>query len=179
MSVQFAKSVFSQLFRDAYPGVNGESARGHAHLGSPRNPGRGRGRLLSARLTRPLPAADPRGLGADPKAEGALPPAPTRGPPSHLAPTHGQGRAPAPAPTPARAPGRQGTAPWGFEACGHPATPEATPLCSPLAPQEPQPITLLEKPLPFSLPLPLQVVLPREETPVEVQEPHPAVRFLS
>lgn len=49
--------------------------------------------------------ADPRGLGADPKAEGALPPAPTRGPPSHLAPTHGQGRAPAPAPTPARAPG--------------------------------------------------------------------------
>lgn len=49
--------------------------------------------------------ADPRGLGADPKAEGDLPPAPTRGPPSRLVRTPGQGLVPAPAPTPAPDPG--------------------------------------------------------------------------
>lgn len=45
--------------------------------------------------------------------------------------------------------------------------------------QEPQPVSLLPEPLPLTVPLPLQVLLPGTETPVAVQEPHPAVRFLS
>lgn len=48
------------------------------------------------------------------------------------------------------------------------------PFLLPLALQEPQPIPLLTKPLPVPLPLQVQVVLPREETSVTVQEPHPA-----
>lgn len=48
------------------------------------------------------------------------------------------------------------------------------PLLFPLPIQEPEPITLFKKPFPLPLPLPLQVLLPREETPLKVQEPHSA-----
>lgn len=143
MSAQFAKSVFSQLFRDAYPGVNGESARGHAHLGSPRNPGRGRGG--SSRLGSP-------GLSLQRTLE-----------------VSEQIQKPRALFLPLQLEVLQVI--WLLLTV---KVALLLPLLLPLALQEPQPITLLEKPLPFSLPLPLQVVLPREETPVEVQEPHPA-----
>lgn len=47
------------------------------------------------------------------------------------------------------------------------------------SPQEPQPLPLLAQPLPLPLPLPLQVLFSGKETSLTVQEPHPAVRFLS